>query len=91
MGRKKKIDKKLFKKVAGCCRICKEDLYEILDTHRIVPGAQGGEYTQQNSTCLCSNCHRKVHSGTIEIDRYYLCTNGQYVLRIIEEGEEKFV
>jgi hypothetical protein len=88
--RKRLIDKQLVKRVAGKCRLCGEDSYELLDVHRIVPGESGGEYTNSNTVVACSNCHRRIHAGQIEIDRYYFSTAGA-LLRIIENGEEKFV
>jgi 5-methylcytosine-specific restriction endonuclease McrA len=91
MTRNKNIDKKQLKKTAGKCRICGEPEYAVLDVHRIVPGQVGGKYKENNSVVLCANCHRRVHAtGEIEIDRYYPSTGG-YLLRIVENGEEKFV
>lgn len=89
--KKRLINKKSFKKAAGRCRVCGEDIYELLDTHRLVSGAEGGKYYRENCVVLCGNCHRKVHAGLIEIDRYYLCSNGKYKLRVIIDGEEKFI
>lgn len=91
MRKAKNIDKKVFKLSEGKCRICGETDYSVLDIHRIIPGAEGGRYTKQNSTCLCCKCHRKVHDGQIIIDRYYLSTNGRQVLHLFENGEEKFI
>lgn len=88
--RTKTINKKAYKKIAGCCRVCKTDLYELLDVHRIFPGSDGGRYIESNVVCLCSNCHRKNHAGLLTIDRWYYSTGG-YLLRIIEEGKERFV
>ncbi len=85
------INKKSFKKSSGKCRICGEPRYDLLDTHRITPGAEGGKYTESNSVVLCSNCHRSVHSGEVAIDRYYLCTDGTYKLRIERKGVEEFL
>lgn len=84
-------DKKSFKKSQGQCRICGNQIYSTLDIHRIKPGEEGGKYFFSNTTILCSNCHRKIHAGEIEIDRYYKSTSGKDMLRIIENGEEKFV
>ena len=90
MRRAKTINKQQFKHTAGKCRICNEPGYEILNVHRIVPGSEGGKYTEANSTSICANCHNKVHKGLIVVDRYYFSTGG-YLLRIIEEGVERFV
>ena len=83
-------DKKTFKKAAGKCRLCEEDRYSTLSVHRIKPGSEGGKYTKNNVVVCCENCHRRIHDGEIEIDRYYDSTAGT-LLRIIENGEEKFV
>lgn len=84
------IDKKSFKMSRGKCILCGEKKYELLDTHRIVPGAEGGRYTSENSVCLCSNCHRLVHAGDIVIHRYYTSTYGT-VLHVTINGEDKFL
>ena len=86
----KKINKKLYKQVAGKCTICKIPLIEVLEVHRIQFGSQGGEYTSDNIAIICSNCHSLVHKGKIIIDKWYHSTDGRK-LRIIENGEEKFL
>jgi hypothetical protein len=91
MRRTKLVNKQAFKHAAGQCRICKEPGYEVLNVHRILPGAEGGKYTEGNSACVCANCHNKIHANQIVIDRYYYSTAG-WLLRIIDEnGEERFV
>lgn len=85
------MDKKVFKLSAGKCRICGEDEYDVLDVHRILPGKFSGKYKKGNVVALCAVCHRKAHSGSIEIDRYYFCSDGSQKLRIIIDGEELFV
>lgn len=92
MSRKQKvIDKKSYKLSKGCCRICGQDDYATLDVHRIKEGAKGGKYEYHNTVVLCANCHRKVHDKQLEIDRYYLCSDGKHLLRIIADGQEKFI
>jgi 5-methylcytosine-specific restriction endonuclease McrA len=86
-----RINKKVFKKTARACRVCGESNYELLDTHRITPGSEGGKYTESNSVVLCCKCHRSAHAGLIVIDRYYLCSDGTHKLRILQEGVEKFI
>lgn len=84
-------DKKAFKKIEGKCRLCGCDIYSTLDIHRIKPGEIGGEYSTSNTVIYCSNCHRRIHDGEIIIDRYYLCSNGKKLLRIIRDGKEEFI
>jgi predicted HNH restriction endonuclease len=89
--RNRTINKKQFKQTAGKCRICKRDVVELLDVHRITPGEEGGKYTENNSVCVCVVCHGRVHrTKEIVIDRYYPSTAG-YLLRITENGVERFV
>ncbi len=91
-GRCKTVDKKQYKHTAKHCRICKDPntTYEVIDVHRLKPGSEGGKYTENNVVALCSNCHRRVHDGKIEIDRWYPSTAG-YLLRITEDGVERYV
>jgi len=84
-------DKKAFKESQKQCRLCGNDIYSTLDVHRITPGEDDGKYHETNSICTCSNCHRRVHSGEIVIDRYYQSTSGKKMLRIIRNGKEEFV
>lgn len=85
---KKLINKKAKKKTEGQCFFCEEDDYAVLDCHRIVEGADGGEYTDFNTVVVCANCHRRIHDEQIVIDRKYFSTSGQYVLHYWEDGEE---
>jgi len=54
--------------------------YEFLsaDAHHIVALSQNGEDDPSNIMCVCPNCHRKLHTGELEIvfdDRGPKCTN----------------
>lgn len=92
MAKKTKlINKQAFKLAKGKCRLCGESDYATLDVHRIIEGNAGGRYEEHNSVVLCSNCHRKVHDKQIKIDKYYLCSNGKYLLRIIDGENEKYI
>jgi len=92
MGRKRKlINKKHFKSIQSSCKICNDDNKAILDVHRILEGANGGEYTRWNSICLCSNCHRKVHAGQIKILGHKRSTNGLLVEIKNDDGEVKYI
>ncbi len=91
MGKKRfLINKKAKKMYEKVCYICGEDDYDLLDVHRIVPGKEGGQYTEHNSLVTCSNCHRKCHSGRVIIDRKYQTTLGKWLLHYWEDGEEKW-
>jgi 5-methylcytosine-specific restriction endonuclease McrA len=80
----------VFKRVAKKCFFCPCDIYGLLDVHRIVPGEEGGRYTEFNSVTTCANCHRKMHEGIIKIIGKHSSTAG-YVLHYIDEnGEEKW-
>jgi len=89
--KKSLIDKKTYKLSKGECKICGEKDPAVLDVHRIVPGSNGGKYTQSNSVCLCCKCHRKVHDNQITIYKYYLSSSGLKVLHIMKNGIEKFI
>jgi len=80
---RKKIYKLFYKK----CFFCDENDQSLLDAHRIIPGKDGGKYIPTNILCICSNCHRRIHAGTIIVDRKYNSTNGTVVHYFIE-GEE---
>jgi 5-methylcytosine-specific restriction endonuclease McrA len=77
---KKQVDKKCF--------FCGNEDYCTLDVHRIVPGSDGGKYTEHNTVTSCSNCHRKIHDGKIKIDRKYPSTKGWLLHYFDEEGYE---
>jgi hypothetical protein len=90
MKRKKLKTKTIRKLYDKCCFFCGVDVYELLDAHRIYEGKDGGGYIWENILTVCSLCHRKIHAGIIQILGRHLCTNGQYVIRYLENGEEKF-
>lgn len=85
---KKLVDKVVKKKLAGKCKFCPCDVYELLDLHRIIEGNEGGRYTDQNTVCCCVACHRKIHAGIIKIDRQYPSMSGKLVLHYWIDGEE---
>lgn len=55
----------------GICEECKSpapflrkcDHTPYLEVHHLIPLAQEGEDTVENSVALCPNCHRKMHFG----------------------------
>ena len=81
------VSKKIQKRIAGKCRLCSEDTYEVLDLHRVI--AQNG-YNRRNTTCICSRCHRKHHSGIIDIKGWCDSTNGRLLHWFDENGMERF-
>jgi hypothetical protein len=84
------VNKKVRKKVEGRCYFCTCDDYALLDVHRIVPGEEGGQYTDYNTVVVCSNCHRRCHSGSIKILGKHFSSSGKYVLNYIEDGVERW-
>lgn len=84
------VHKKAYKKSQGKCKICGEEIYELLDVHRITPGSQGGEYRGKNIVTICTRCHRLEHSGYIIIHEWVKSTAG-YLLKVTINNEEKFL
>jgi hypothetical protein len=87
---RKLIDKVNKKKSEKKCYFCATDDYAVLDCHRIIPGEKGGDYTDFNTIVVCSNCHRKIHSEQIKIDRKYLSTSGRWILHYWIDNVEKW-
>ena len=85
------MDKKVKKKIDKKCYFCPESDYNLLDVHRIVEGKNNGKYTDYNTVTTCCTCHRKIHSGRIQIVGKHYSTAGRYVLHYIEDNEEKWV
>jgi 5-methylcytosine-specific restriction endonuclease McrA len=84
------ISKKHFKRKNRECKICGEDVFELLDTHRVIPGSNNGKYSDANCVCLCTSCHRKHHRGIITIKQWYNSTGGRLLHYIDEDGNEQF-
>lgn len=87
MKQSKLIDKKSKKKADGECKFCGESDYAVLDVHRIVPGEEGGRYTEHNTVTVCACCHRRCHDGQITIDRKYYSSKG-WLLHYWKDGHE---
>lgn len=83
-------EKELRKKINNKCLFCGEADKNVLDVHRILPGKDGGKYTLPNTVRCCANCHRKCHSGEIEIKGWYFSTKGM-VLHCFKNGKEEFL
>jgi len=84
---KKQIKKRVDKK----CYFCNCEDYELLDVHRIVPGEEGGKYTDWNMVTTCCLCHRKIHAEKIKILGRYMSTKGAVLHFIDENGQEQFL
>jgi hypothetical protein len=80
-----------IKRLAGACHLCRESDYHVLDAHRIIPGRDGGKYSLSNGLCLCSNCHRRVEAGEIEILGRHLTSKGVYILHVKKDGKEDWI
>lgn len=80
----------IWKRQDGCCCFCGERDYELLDSHRIVFGEDGGKYTRHNTLTVCCKCHRRIHAGQIEIKGKHFSTSGRHMVRYLEEGQEKW-
>lgn len=68
--------KQIKKRFDGCCHFCKESNYNLLHSHRIIEGKDGGKYHNFNMITVCANCHNRIHAGEIIIDRKYNSTKG---------------
>lgn len=91
MPKRKRLINKIFKKKqVKKCYFCPVDDYEALHVHRIVYGEHDGVYSDYNTLVVCANCHSRIHSGKIVIDRKYLRSNGKWVLHYWIDGEEKW-
>lgn len=86
----KLINKKVKKHMDGKCHFCDVSDYSLLDVHRIVPGEEGGIYTEFNTVTVCANHHRSIHSGEIKIDRKYMSTRGWVLHYWDQDGNEKW-
>jgi predicted restriction endonuclease len=82
---------KAKKKFTGRCLLCGEADQSLLDSHRVLPGEQGGQYRWENVMPLCSNCHRRVHAGAVKVKGRYLSTGGYWLWLVEEAGEERWV
>lgn len=78
--KKKLLDKKCF--------LCGESNYDLLDAHRIT---EGGTYHDTNVVVLCSNCHRRTHSGEVKFDRKYYSTSGNWIVHMFVRGNEHWI
>jgi len=59
------------KRAKGVCELCRaeapfkrSDGTPYLETHHVIPLAEGGPDTPSNCVAICPNCHRAVHSAS---------------------------
>ena len=64
------------KRANGECQLCEKEApfktkegEPFLETHHIKWLADGGEDSIENTVALCPNCHRKMHSLNIIVDK----------------------
>lgn len=80
--------KQIMKMLHGACYFCGDSNYDVLDSHRIVPGANNGKYIPENTVVVCCKCHRLIHAGKITIDKKYLWSGPGFVVHYWENGKE---
>ena len=70
------------------CSVCGDT--EILIEHHIAGRDIEGAGDPSNLTCMCDNCHRKVHKGLIVLEGWATTTTGKQLFWH-EAGEESFI
>lgn len=73
------------------CYFCREPDYDLLDAHRILPGADGGKYHWLNILTVCSKCHRRVEKGQLVVLGRNPTSTGDWVLRMDVGGKVEFL
>ena len=90
MRKRKLINKKINRLIAGCCQICKNSEINALENHRIIPGKDGGTYSPGNTIACCGSCHNLIHRGNLKIIGWFDSTCGR-VLIIERDGKEEII
>lgn len=73
------------------CFFCSENLYVVLDAHRIFEGRWGGTYAWLNVLTVCANCHRKITAGVLTVHARRQGSLGNYYIHYTDEyGVEHF-
>ena len=80
--------KQKWKRLDGRCLFCGEKDLNLCDTHRLTPGSEGGKYRSHNVVTACAMCHRKIHSGRIEVKGKFFSSKG-WIIIFYEDGEER--
>lgn len=91
MRKRKPTLQQCWKHWQGRCLVCDKTGYEVLTVHRVVPGCQGGKYEVGNITCLCANCHARVHKGKIQIGPRVWHSGKGWVWRVEEDGHVRWL
>jgi hypothetical protein len=69
-----------------CCEICGEDDKATLHKHHVVPRTDGNsDNNPMNLAILCSNCHNKIHHGSLKVIGIYPSTKLPYRRTVIFE------
>lgn len=63
------------RRAKGICQLCEEPApfndkngEPFLEVHHVIPLAEGGNDSLENTVAICPNCHRKMHSLNLEED-----------------------
>ena len=89
--RRKPSRQQCRKRYDRVCYFCRQPDYDLLDAHRIFPGADGGKYNWSNITTTCVLCHRRVESGQLVVLGRNSTSLGEWVLRMDVNGKEEFL
>lgn len=91
MAKKRYTKKQCRKRFDGKCFFCGIADYDLLDSHRIFEGQDGGKYNWDNVMTCCALCHRKCHAGIIKVLGKHPSTSGRWFVNYIdEEGNEQW-
>lgn len=79
------------KRWMGHCFFCGLADYDLLEAHRILPGAEGGRYHWANILPMCEHCHTKLHLGRIKVHGRHPSTSAAwYIHWTDEQGKERW-
>ena len=71
--KKEEYKNRLIEEQRNKCKVCKNDLHRSPHLDRIVPGSQGGKYTEGNLQVLCARCNltKSGHDNFFLIKKLY--------------------
>ncbi len=90
MRRRRQPVQQVRKHFDARCFFCGLDLYEILEAHRILPGADDGKYHWANILTCCRNCHGKLTAGLIVVHGAHPATYAARVISVMDEHGREF-